>query len=302
MPENNNKYLAALAVATKKNNAHQALDHYLENKLLKLLPRFENSPSIYQTSLKSLKHDRNAKKFLRLKLSHYYQSFSLIRFRTPFEAYLIHSLHQSYPNEKWHQYNKRKTIYLKQGLLFHGTPCSYTKIFKEGLKARATSKNIEAYISRVSGNLGISTSKKYSVAKNYALPHVRPDKGIVTQKFSCHGYIYVIGINGAESFTAIDIEKTLQARPHSKLNTFFSSSKDEVNIKGHVPSSSILGCYQISRSSNQKVWVKNEKANKNLSLVLKKQRRNNGIHSSKQTFFRAPLSAIKNITHQKTMA
>lgn len=174
-----------------------------------------------------------------------------------FNNYLLDAIYKAESKEDWEkewQSFDKKPICYYQGLLFRGSAEDTLHCFKQGIKENTSSEFLEDYIQDMNGAIGVSTTKSFQVAKNYALPTLitRNEAILATKPIWAESSIYVIDFKGE---TGIDLQATFTLRgQHGAAE--LSKNKKEVNIVGTVSSEEILGAFYVNRTGKIK-WVQN---------------------------------------------
>lgn len=165
-----------------------------------------------------------------------------------FNHYLLDELYKVESPEDWEKewksFDPNPIVYY-QGILFRGSAESTAHCFQYGITESTQSEYLEDYIQDMNGSIGVSTTKSFQVAKNYALPTIvtRNEVILATKPVWAESFIYVIDFKGK---TAIDLEATFKLREkHSSAE--LSGNKKEVNIVGTVYSEEILGAFYVNR-------------------------------------------------------
>lgn len=171
-----------------------------------------------------------------------------------FGSYFLDALIQRFPTEGWKTYDPKPTVYSEEVVYRGEVLRNYKNIFKHGFKELKSSVRIDDYLADATGTTGISTSKKFEVAREYALPRLLPRRFEESDyQYSELGYVYQI--DAAKSKNGIDIDATMQQRKKF-IRTCFSGIKMEVNFIGEIKPENIMGVFEVYRDGTRK-WIEN---------------------------------------------
>jgi|GEM_PF-2542698 len=187
-----------------------------------------------------------------------------------FNSYLIDALKQAGINSNWDWFiPQAKALKMYQGLLYRGTSQPPEKIFNQGFTEIKASDLVNDYIKFRNGSIGISTSKNFDCAKEYALSSKRSGKD---------HYIYVINYRGDKGY---DLLETGNARGLSfnawlHRDRYKGMHKYEVNIQGRIDNQDVVGAWQI-QADNTLNWLDNS------NYRSEREQENNGITDTSST-------------------
>lgn len=165
-----------------------------------------------------------------------------------FNNYLIDELKKSILQIDWDCFTS-KAIKKYKGPLYRGTSQPHEKIFQEGFKELSSSTLIEDYLKFRNSHIGISTSKDFDCAMEYALNNKRS---------SNERYIYAVNYRDSNGY---DILQTGKARGLN-FNSLFHRDrrsgwrKQEVNIKEKISNLDIIGAFKILKDGILS-WIDN---------------------------------------------
>jgi hypothetical protein len=164
-----------------------------------------------------------------------------------FNSYLIDALQKNDDHCDWSYFEKNK-VKTYHGTLYRGMSRGPEIIFKEGLSCKDTSCLLNSYRKRTNYSVGISTSKSYDTALDYALKRLMDDN---TKPI----HVYKINYRGG---TGVDVK-------YSNPQNFFLDKlhqvdwKDEVNIMTSICPEDIVGVYVLKKNGKAlcREWIDN---------------------------------------------
>ena len=154
-----------------------------------------------------------------------------------FNSYLLDELKKTIKEIDWNCFTP-KAIKTYSGAVYRGTSQPPEKIFKDGFKELVDSSLVEHYLKFRNNSTGISTSKDFRCALEYAL---------FTKRSGSKRFLYAINYRGEHGY---DLLETGKARGLWFDKFFHPDRHDglfniEVNIKGHIDNDDIIGAWEI---------------------------------------------------------
>ena len=165
-----------------------------------------------------------------------------------FNNYFIDELKIAIPHIDWNCFTP-KAIKKYVGPIYRGTSQPPEKIFEEGFIELSSSVAIEDYLKFKNDSTGVSTSKDFDCAKDYALNNKRSNR---------QRYIYVINYRGRDGFDVLETGKARGLSFHEILyRTRYSGwRKREVNVQGGIDNSDVVGAWKVL-DSGELEWIDN---------------------------------------------
>ncbi|OGT44474.1 MAG: hypothetical protein A3F42_08475 [Gammaproteobacteria bacterium RIFCSPHIGHO2_12_FULL_37_34] len=168
-----------------------------------------------------------------------------------FNNYFIDELKKSIFSIHWNCFTPH-AIAMYQGPLYRGTSQPPGKIFTNGFKELSHSMQVEDYLKFRTNRIGVSTSKNFDCAKEYAM----------NSKRSSHiRYIYAINYRGCKGYDILESGKarglSFNRLFHKDRFSSWKNHKHEVNIKGHIVREDVIGAWQIIHDENL-IWLDNQ--------------------------------------------
>ncbi|WP_419421544.1 hypothetical protein ACNVED_16280 (plasmid) [Legionella sp. D16C41] len=179
-----------------------------------------------------------------------------------FNSYLIDALKESLPAIDWNCFTPN-AIKKYRGVIYRGTSQPPEKLFNVGIQELEFSDKIEDYLKFRNGSVGISTSKDFECALEYANNSNRSGR---------QRYIYSINYRGNEGYDVLETGKARGLSFHSLFhrNRFSGWKKREVNIKTSIDNTDIIGAWSISKGLLTWIDNPNYQLNKNTNGVVAK--------------------------------
>ncbi len=166
-----------------------------------------------------------------------------------FNSYLLDRLLEKDNNLDWSYFVKNKVKNFT-GILYRGMARNPEQIFNQGLSCNQSSEVLIDYIKRKNDRVGISTSKSYETALDYALKRLNkfffpPDTV----------YVYKINYRGCAG-----LDVNFSNEKNMFLDFIYKAQwKNEVNVASTVLPQDIMGADEIRKNNNRyiKTWIPN---------------------------------------------
>lgn len=153
-----------------------------------------------------------------------------------------------------------KAVKKYTGLLYRGDTRPPQVIFASGFTEKCSANSVSTYLKYHNGSIGISASKDFDVAIDYA--NKAKKRGCAKKNPQRGNSAYVYVINYCES-NGFDILKTGQARGLNFSNIFRwdraeALRNEEVNIKGTINAEMIVGAFEIQNGELYGYEIRNK--------------------------------------------
>ena len=196
---------------------------------------------------KKLRNSANDEQALAIIIEHLLAKNSTFHHHS-FNSYLIDLLKKSVKQIDWDCFTPMG-IKQYQGTVYRGTSQPPERIFSLGFNDRRPSAAIEDYLRFINYGVGISTSKSFDCAMEYA---------INTKRSFQQRYIYVINYQGDEGYDILETGKArgVNFKPFINRSRFSMNEKHEVNIKNVILNTDIIGAWKIAHDGTSS-WLDN---------------------------------------------
>lgn len=133
-----------------------------------------------------------------------------------------------------------------QGVVYRGTSSGPDKVFEQGFRDYNPSSQIDDYLKPRNLNVGVSTSRSFSVAEEYT--HVMSRQGKPR-------FVYTIIYLGEGGFDIIETAKAraLNLKSLTTPELCRAVGKDEINVVGLIPTESIYCVTEFLPDGKQKI-------------------------------------------------